>query len=128
MDGEETPAEREMPLWWQRAERMRREKEQRLRQEAARRLRRIEAEARARLAAELKPLADFTGIVDSDRLAAPFLERIGTRGRVQLVLWAGMSVAGACAIVSFFTAPLMGLGTAMSSVLVGTMLILAYVM
>src|SRR5579864_7607043 len=77
MDGEETPAEREMPLWWQRAERMRREKEQRLRQEAARRLRRIEAEARARLAAELKPLADFTGIVDSDRLAAPFLERIG---------------------------------------------------
>jgi hypothetical protein len=117
----------ELPLWWQRAESVRRDKERRLRSEAALRLRRIEITARLRLASQRVPQADFSTLRDSERLAAPFLERIGTRGRVQLLLWGGMTAVGACTIFSFFTAPLMELGTAMSVVLVATMLVLSYV-
>jgi hypothetical protein len=117
----------ELPLWWQRAESVRRDKERRLRNEAALRLRRIEITARLRLASQRVPQADFSTLRDSERLAAPFLERIGTRGRVQLLLWGGMTAVGACTIFSFFTAPLMELGTAMSVVLVATMLVLSYV-
>jgi hypothetical protein len=117
----------ELPLWWQRAERVRRDKERRLRNEAALRLWRIEVTARLHLAAQ-RPQADLSALRDSERLAAPFLERIGTRGRVQLLLWSGMAAVGACTIFSFFTAPLMELGTAMSVVLVATMLVLSYVM
>jgi hypothetical protein len=117
----------ETPLWWQRAERVRRDKERRLRNEAALRLRRIEITARLRLASQRTPQSDFSALRDSERLAAPFLERIGTRGRVQLLLWGGMTAVGACTIFSFFTAPLMELGTAMSVVLVATMLVLSYV-
>lgn len=117
----------ETPLWWQRAERIRRDKERRLRNEAALRLRRIEITARLRLASQRMPQPDFSALLDSERLAAPFLERIGTRGRVQLLLWGGMTAVGACTIFSFFTAPLMELGTAMSVVLVATMLVLSYV-
>lgn len=117
----------ETPLWWQRAERIRRDKERRLRNEAALRLRRIEITARLRLASQRMPKPDFSALLDSERLAAPFLERIGTRGRVQLLLWGGMTAVGACTIFSFFTAPLMELGTAMSVVLVATMLVLSYV-
>ena len=117
----------ETPLWWQRAERVRRDKERRLRNEAVLRLWRIEVTARLHLAAQRMPQADLSALRDSERLAAPFLERIGTRGRVQLLLWGGMTAVGACTIFSFFTAPLMELGTAMSVVLVATMLVLSYV-
>src|SRR5580704_19689277 len=102
----------EPPLWWQRAERTRHDREQRLREEAQRRLRRIELSARLRLMAEPAPADDLSTILDSERFAAPFLERIGIRGRVQLLLWSGMAAVGVCTIFSFFTAPLMELGTA----------------
>jgi hypothetical protein len=113
--------------WWQQAERVRREKEQRLREDAAYRLRRIEASARLRLAAESPP-RDLSTTLDSERYAAPYLERIGIRGRVQLLLWGGATLVGTCTIFSFFTAPLMELGTAMAAIVVLTMLILSYVM
>ena len=118
----------EPPLWWQRAERTRRDKEQRLRDDARLRLRRIELAARRRLMAEPALADDLSAVRDSERFAAPFLERIGIRGRVQLLLWGGMAAVGACTIFSFFTAPLMGLGTATSAILVMTMLVLSYVM
>lgn len=92
------------------------------------RLRRIELSARLRLAAESPPRQDLSTIRDSERFAAPFLERIGIRGRVQLLLWAGVVAVGMCTIFSFFTAPLMELGTAMAAIVVVTMLILSYVM
>jgi hypothetical protein len=114
--------------WWQRAERARREKERRLRKDAVGRLRRIEAFARERLAAGPARSKDLPIVLDSERFAAPFLERIGIRGRVQLLLWSGFAAVGACTIFSFFTAPLMELGTATSAILVATMLILSYVM
>ena len=122
------PTKSELPMWWQRAERARHDKERRQRQEAARRLRRIESDARSRRAIERGRREELSTVLDSERFAAPYLERIGIRGRVQLLLWGGMSLVGFCTIVSFFTAPLMELGTAMSVVLVATMLILSYVM
>ena len=122
------PLTPELPPWWLRAERARREKAQRQRWEAARRLRNIEINARARRTAEPAPRDHLSGVLDSERLAAPFLERIGVRGRVQLLLWGGMTIVGFCTIVSFFTAPLMELSTALSVVLVTAMLILSYVM
>ena len=118
----------ELPPWWLRAERARQEKAQRKRLEAVCRLRKIEITARARRAAEPASREQLSAAPDSERLAAPFLERIGPRGRVQLLLWGGMSIVGCCTIVSFFTAPLMELSTAMSVVLVTAMLILSYVM
>ena len=119
----------ETPQWWQRAERARRDKKQRLRHEAVQRLQRIAITARreSRRAAGRVPQPDRSAVLDSERLSAPFLERIGTRGRVQLLLWGGLTAVGACTIFSFFTTPLMELGTAMSMILVATMLVLSYV-
>jgi len=54
-------------------------------------------------------------IPDSERFAAPLLERIGVRGRVQLVLWASMTIVFAVALVSFFSAPLMDVDVAISA-------------
>jgi hypothetical protein len=115
------------PLWWQRAEHLRREKERRLRREAIQRLRRFEQAARPRLRLE-PPLVDRSLVLDSDRLAAPFLERIGVRGRIQFLLWGTMTIVGVFSLVSFFSAPLMDFDLAISGLLVGTMLILAYAM
>jgi hypothetical protein len=114
--------------WRGRSERERREKARRLQEDALRRLRRRE---RAALAWRVPdgPLADRGGVVfDSERFAAPLSERLGPRERVQILLWGSLLTVGACALVSFFSAPLMDFGLAMSAVLVGTMLILSYVM
>jgi hypothetical protein len=116
------------PLWWQRAERLRQEKEQRLRRQAVQRLRRFEEAARARLALEPASPEPRPLVLDSDRLAAPFLDRIGVRGRIQLVLWGTMTIVGVFSLVSFFSAPLMDFDLAISALLVLTMLILAYAM
>jgi hypothetical protein len=102
------------------------------RQSAERRLRQLEWAARARFALDAqlfdRAILDRSLIPDSERFAAPLLERIGVRGRVQLVLWASMTIVFAVALVSFFSAPLMDLDVAISAALVGTLLILAHVM
>jgi hypothetical protein len=116
------------PQWWQRAERLREEKAQRLRRQAVQRLHRFEEAARARLALEPQLPEHRSLVLDSDRLAAPFLERIGVRGRIQLVLWGGMMIVGVFSLVSFFSAPLMDFDLAISALLVLTMLVLAYAM
>jgi hypothetical protein len=97
------------------------------RHRAERRLRQFQRSARARLALD-GPQIDPRRVPDADRLAAPFLERIGARERVQLLLWASMALVLAFSLVSFFSAPLMGVDLAMSALVVGMMLILSYVM
>ena len=117
-----------MTDWRERAERERREKAQRRHREALRRLRRMEDAALTRLILD-GPADDPRRIVlDSERYAAPLLERLGPRGRIQLLLWAVMIGFGFCAIVSFFTAPLMGVDLAVETTLVLGMLILSYLM
>jgi hypothetical protein len=125
---EPKPSARDVPLWWQRAEQLREEKEQRPRRRAMQRLRRFEEAARARLAREPASLEPRPLVLDSDRLAAPFLDRIGVRGRIQLLLWSGMTIVGVFSLVSFFSAPLMDFDLAISALLVLTMLVLAYAM
>jgi len=114
--------------WRRRAERERREKARRLNEEARRRLRRMERTMRARLIAESPPVDPGRVILDSERYAAPLHERLDTRDRVQLVLWAAMLVVGTLSLVSFFSEPLMSLDTALAGVAVTTMLILSYLM
>jgi hypothetical protein len=114
--------------WRQRAERERREKARRLHQDALRRLRRMEQAALALLALDGPALDRKEIILDSERYAAPLLERLGARGRVQMLLWGAMIGIGACAVVSFFTVPLMGADLAVETMLVGLMLVLSYVM
>jgi hypothetical protein len=116
------------PQWWQRAERLREEKEQRLRRHAVQRLRRFEETAQARPALEPPSPEHRSLVLDSDRRAAPFLDRIGVRGRIQLLLWSGMTIVGVFSLVSFFSAPLMDFDLAISALLVLTMLVLAYAM
>jgi hypothetical protein len=112
--------------WRERAERDRREKAQRRHRDARRRLRRMEEAALSRLALE-GPTDRRQVVLDSERYAAPLLERLGARGRIQMLLWGAMIGIGVCAIVSFFSAPLMGVDLAVETVLVGAMLSLAYV-
>jgi hypothetical protein len=114
--------------WRERAARERRQKARRRHEDALRRLRRMEQAAQARLALDGPPVERQEFILDSERYAAPLLERLGARGRVQLLLWGAMVGIGICAIVSFFTAPLMGVDLAVETVLVGLMLVLSYVM
>jgi hypothetical protein len=114
--------------WRQKAAHERQEKAQRLQREARRRLRRIEQAALARLAVE-GPLLDPRQVIfDSERFAAPLAERLGARERVQILLWGSMITVGAFALVSFFSAPLMDLDTAIFVLLVAAMLVLSYVM
>ena len=124
---EQTRTVPDAPQWWQHAERQRHEKAQRLRREAVQRLRRFEGAARARLTFDPPP-ESRSPVLDSDRLAAPFLERIGVRGRIQLLLWSGMMIVGVFSLVSFFSAPLMDFDLAISALLMLTMLVLAYAM
>jgi hypothetical protein len=114
--------------WRRRAERERREKARRLNEEARRRLRRMERSMLTRLAVDGQPADPVRVVLDSERYAAPLHERLDTRDRVQLVLWAAMLIVGALSLVSFFSEPLMSLDTALAGVAVTTMLILSYLM
>jgi hypothetical protein len=114
--------------WRRRAERERREKARRLNEEARRRLRRAEQAMQARLTLNHLPVDPSRVVLDSERYAAPLHERLDTRDRVQLVLWAAMLVVGTLSLVSFFSEPLMDLDTALAGVAVTTMLILSYLM
>ena len=116
--------------WRLRAEDKRRNQSQdrleRSRRAALRRLRRREQAALARLA-EGSPIDSRIVIFDSARYAAPLHERLGPRERVQILLWASMLIVFGLALVSFFSAPLMDYSLAVSALLVGTMLILSYI-
>jgi len=114
--------------WRRRAEGERREKARRLNEEARRRLRRMERAVLARPAIEGPSVDPDRVVLDSERYAAPLHERLDTRDRVQLVLWAAMLIVGAVSLVSFFSEPLMSLDTALAGVAVITMLILSYLM
>ncbi|GEM_PF-4522146 len=114
--------------WWQAGEREQHERERRLREEGVRRLRRIELAARLRFAVERMAFEERQVVLDTERLAAPVLERLGPRDRIQLLLWAGMTVVLGFALASFFSAPLMDPDLAIYGVIVTTMLILAYIM
>ena len=114
--------------WRLRAERERQEKLERQGRDARRRLRRIQQAALKRLAFEGPQLDARKVIFDSERFAAPLSERLGPKERVQILLWGSMTIVGAIALVSFFSAPLMDLDIAVSAVVVGTMLILSYLM
>jgi hypothetical protein len=110
----------------QRAERQRQETARRVYDEARRRLRRMEQAALARPTLDGPRMDPDRVILDSERYAAPLSERLGARGRVQLLLWGLLLIVGAFALVSFFSEPLMSLDTAVSAVLVTAMLILSY--
>jgi hypothetical protein len=114
--------------WRERAEHERQQRARRAREDALRRLRRMEQAARARLAFEGPSAAANRIVLDSERYAAPLLERLGARGRIQLLLWSVAAAFGLCAIVSFFSAPLMSVDLAVETVLVLLMLILSYLM
>ena len=114
--------------WRRRAERERREKAHRLNEEARRRLRRAERAMHAGPAVDGPPVDPHHVVLDSERYAAPLHERLDTRDRVQLVLWAAMLIVGTVSLVSFFSEPLMSLDTALAGVAVTTMLILSYLM
>jgi hypothetical protein len=113
--------------WRERAERERSEKAQRLHSDARRRLRRMEQAALAPLAFNGTAVASTEIILDSERYAAPLLDRLGARGRIQMLLWSVAIIFCACAIVSFFTAPLMSVDLAVESTLVWLMLVLSYI-
>jgi hypothetical protein len=114
--------------WRQRAERERREKTRRLNERARLRLRRMERTMRVRLAIDGASVDPGRVVLDSERYAAPLHERLDTRDRVQLVLWAAMLIVGGVSLVSFFSEPLMNLDTALAGVAVVMMLILSYLM
>lgn len=92
---------------------------------AKHRLRQLVRAAQARLALDGPPV-DRSTVPDSERFAAPLLERLGVRGRVQLVLWASLTIVFLVALISFFSAPLMDPGVAISAGLVGAMLMGSY--
>ena len=94
---------------------------------ATTRLRRLE---RAALPAtpDMAPSDPQQALLDSERYAAPLLQRLDARERVRLLLWGAMVIALACAIFSFFTAPLMPVDQAVETTLVLAMLILSYVL
>jgi hypothetical protein len=112
----------------ERAEHERRQRARRVQAEAARRLRRMEQAVQSRLAIEGPPFDARRIVLDSERYAAPLLERLGARGRVQLLLWGIVIAFGLCAIFSFFSAPLMSVDLAVETVLVLLMLFLSYLM
>jgi hypothetical protein len=108
--------------WRSRAERERHEKALRLRRQAQRRLQRFErpfAERRA-------PVEPEPVVLDSERYAAPLAERLGPRDRVQIILWGSLLVILMLSLLSFFSAPLMDFGLALSAGLVVAMLVLSY--
>jgi hypothetical protein len=114
--------------WRQQAESERRGKAQHLRRDALRRLRRMEQAALERLALEGPQIDPTQVVLDSERYAASLAERLGPRERVQLLLWASMTIVGAVALVSFFSAPLMDEDTAVVAVLIATLLALSHLM
>src|SRR6185437_12620696 len=108
--------------WRQRAERERRDKALRLRRHAQRRLRRFaRASSTEHTPRELTPV-----ILDSERYAAPLAERLGPRDRVQIILWGSLLVVLLLSLLSFFSAPLMDSGLAVSAGVVIAMLVLSY--
>jgi hypothetical protein len=108
--------------WRQRAERERRDKALRLRRHAQRRLRRFaRASSTEHAPRELTPV-----ILDSERYAAPLAERLGPRDRVQIILWGSLLVVLLLSLLSFFSAPLMDSGLAVSAGVVIAMLVLSY--
>ncbi|MBV8779433.1 MAG: hypothetical protein JO032_18030 [Alphaproteobacteria bacterium] len=114
------------PGWRAQAERERAEKALRLRRTARLRLdryrpRRFTETAIGNAAAASRPV-----VLDSERYAAPLAERLGPRDRVQIVLWGAMTLVGLLSIASFFSAPLMDLGLAMSAGIVAALLVLSY--
>jgi hypothetical protein len=104
------------------------DRRQRERRAALKRLRRREQAALAGAASKGSVGDPQRVILDSERYAAPLLERLDARARVRLLLWGAVVVAAACAIFSFFTAPLMQVDQAVETTLVLTMLILSYVL
>jgi hypothetical protein len=114
--------------WRRRAARERHEKTRRLNEEARRRLRRMERAMRAGPTVDGPSVDPGRVVLDSERYAAPLHERLDTRDRVQLVLWAAMLIVGTLSLVSFFSEPLMDLDTALAGVAVTTMLILSHLM
>ena len=103
-------------------------KRERLHRDALRRLRRMERAALAQLMAEEPASRGNVAVLDSERYAAPLLERLGPRERIQLLLWGMMLVVFGFAAVSFFSAPLMDSDLAVSALLVLAMLFLSHMM
>ena len=104
-----------------------RSRHERAQRAARRRLQRRERAAWARLVHDGPPVSSGAAVLDSERYAAPLYQRLGPRERVQIVLWASMAVVFVCSLVSFFSTPLMDRDLAVSALLIGTMLILSYV-
>jgi hypothetical protein len=103
------------------------EAEDRHRRAERRRIRRVRQAALAPLMVEGLAHRDQV-IRDSERYAAPLSERLDTRDRIQILLWALLLIVGAFALVSFFSAPLMDRGLAITALSVAIMLILSYLM